>query len=59
MAENNNNKQNILKETKNLDLTFPDVKLGTESDNSAFIEFVKSRTQKPKTENDKKWLVKH
>lgn len=54
MAENNNNKQNILKETKNLDLTFPDVKLATESDNSAFIEFVKSRTQKPKTENDKK-----
>ena len=54
MAENNNNKQNILKETKNLDLTSPDVKLATESDNSALNELVKSLTQKPKTENNKK-----
>lgn len=54
MAENTNNKQNILKETKNLDLTSPDVKLATESDNSAFNKLVKFVTQKPKTENNKK-----
>ena len=42
------------KETKNLDLTSPDVKLATESDNSAFNKLVKFVTQKPKTENNKK-----
>ena len=53
MAENNNNEQNISKETKNLDSTFSTLKLATESDNSAFNKLVKSVTQKPKTENNK------
>ena len=53
MAENNDNEQNISNETKNLDLTSPDVKFSTESDNSDFNKLVKSVTQKPKTENNK------
>nr|WP_321431501.1 hypothetical protein [uncultured Campylobacter sp.] len=54
MAEKNNNKQSILKETKNLDSTFSTLRLATESDNSAFNKLVKFVTQKPKTENNKK-----